>query len=369
MTDFFNDIPLSLAYSAHAGSSFIPDQRATQVRDGYAATLQGLYDELSKHATTDDQRLTLGVEFARFRDGYRKRYLAYLASQSRTYSVMISGPSNFPTRRMEKRNRVVDKRRDELVEFLPRAKAAMLKTLHPELRPIMAGDSDATQRLQAKIAEAEECQNRMRAANAAIRKHKKAGADAQTAALVALGFRESIARELLTPDFCQRLGFADYQLTNNNANIRRMRERLEGIARNQAAEETVTAGENARVEDCPADNRVRLFFPGKPAEAIRSTLKSSGFRWSPTIGAWQAYRNTWTINTANRIAGVPVCAPKDICQREGCTKCTGVVLCDQCDTPFCPDHGTPGGDMQVQDVGAVARPSICWKCGGFDVDG
>jgi hypothetical protein len=303
-TEFVNDIPLSLAYSAHAGSSFVPDQRATQVRDGYAQTLQSLYDELSKHATTDDLRLTLGVEFARFRDGYRKRYLAYLASQSRTYSVMISGPSNFPVRRMEKRNMVVDKRRNELVDFLPRAKDAILKALHPEWRPIMAGDSDAVQRLQSKITEAEECQTRMRAANAAIRKHKKAGADAQAAALVALGFRESIARELLTPDFCQRIGFADYQLTNNNANIRRMRERLEGISRNQAAEETVTAGENARVEDCPADNRVRLFFPGKPSDAIRSDLKSSGFRWSPTIGAWQAYRHAHTIAKAHALAGV-----------------------------------------------------------------
>ena len=302
--DFVNDLPLSLARSAHAGSSFVPDQRAVQVRQGYAETLSSLYNELSKHATTDDQRLTLGVEFARFRDGYRKRYLAYLASQSRTYSVMISRPSNFPVPRMEKRNMVVDKRRNELVDFLPRAKDAILKALHPEWRPIMAGDSDAVQRLQSKITEAEECQIRMRAANAAIRKHKKAGADAQAAALVALGFRESIARELLTPDFGQRIGFANYQLTNNNANIRRMRERLEGISRNQAAEETVTAGENARVEDCPADNRVRLFFPGKPSDAIRSDLKSSGFRWSPTIGAWQAYRHAHTIAKAHALAGV-----------------------------------------------------------------
>ncbi len=42
--------------------------------------------------------------------------------------------------------------------------------------------------------------------------------------------------------------------------------------------------------------------------------------------------------------------------------------CDNCGNAFCGDHGTPGGDVQVQDVGAVARPSRCWECGGFDVD-
>lgn len=96
---------------------------------------------------------------------------------------MIAGPSNFPVRMMEKRNRVVDARRTDLVEFLPRAKAAILKVLHPEWRPIMAGDGDATERLAEKIAKAEEVQSRMKAANALIRKHKKAGVAAQVAAL------------------------------------------------------------------------------------------------------------------------------------------------------------------------------------------
>lgn len=83
-----------------------------------------------------------------------------------------------------------------------------------------------------------------------------------------------------------------------------MKERLESMSRNRAKEETRKEGEHADYVDCPADNRVRLFFPGKPSEEIRSTLKRSGFRWSPTIGAWQAYRNYGTIAKAREIAGV-----------------------------------------------------------------
>lgn len=83
-----------------------------------------------------------------------------------------------------------------------------------------------------------------------------------------------------------------------------MKERLVSVTRNQAKEETVIEGENARLEDCPADNRVRLFFSGKPDESIRADLKHSGFRWSPTIGAWQAYRNYGTIAKAKLVAGL-----------------------------------------------------------------
>jgi len=199
---------------------------------------------------------------------------------------------------------VEHRRCEDLINFRERAKAAVIRNLRPDLRPIMSGDADATERLDEKIKHAEALQDRMRAANAAIRKHKKAGADAQIRALVELGFNAARADLLLEPDFCGRIGFADYQLTNNNANIRRMKQRLESVSRNQAQESTEAEGENARFEDNPADNRVRLYFAGKPSEAIRSDLKSSGFRWSPTIGAWQAYRNYGTIAKAKQVAGV-----------------------------------------------------------------
>lgn len=46
----------------------------------------------------------------------------------------------------------------------------------------------------------------------------------------------------------------------------------------------------------------------------------------------------------------------------------GVYECDKCGSRFCSDHGSAGGDRQVQDVGPVAYPSSCWKCGGYNAD-
>lgn len=302
--DFSSDVPLSLAHAAHAGTSFVPDERARQVRDEYAAELAADYETFRQHAIKGGTLELLDAEFARYRAGYRKHYSAWLGSKSRVISWMIAGRSNFPMRRMEKRNEIEHKRLENLLSFRERAKAAIIHTLRPDLRPIMSGDSDATERLAEKIAKAEQLQERMRSANAAIRKHKKAGPEAQIAALLALGFIEAQARDLLKPDFAGRIGFAGYQLTNNNANIRRMKERLTQVSRNQATPETTAGGTNARLEDSPADNRVRLFFPGKPSEEIRTKLKREGFRWSPTISAWQAYRNTWTIKAAQDFAGL-----------------------------------------------------------------
>lgn len=56
-----------------------------------------------------------------------------------------------------------------------------------------------------------------------------------------------------------------------------------------------------------------------------------------------------------------------VCDRPGCD-CHAECSCEFCNSYFCSDHGTKGGDRQIQDVGAVAYPTLCWACGGFDAD-
>lgn len=259
---------------------------------------------LREHAIKGGTLDLLEAEFSRYRDGQRKRELAYLHSSSRCVSWFIAGPSNFPAARMNKRADIAHKRLNELFEHRANALAAIKRTLRPDLRAIYTGDADALDRLEAKITKAEAIQERMRATNATIRRHKKEGPQAQIAALLAMGYQQGIARKLLEPDFCGRIGFADYQLTNNSANIRRMKQRVEHISRLQDTPAVESEGENARVELCPSENRIKLFFPGKPEATIRERLKRGGFRWSPTQGAWMAYPNFQTEQLAREIAGV-----------------------------------------------------------------
>lgn len=193
--------------------------------------------------------------------------------------------------RIENTFRKAFEEQDKAAYYARRAEAAASN------RAIFSDDPSAAEKLSDKIARLEKQQELMRAANKAIRK----GDDE---ALRDLGFDDARITLLKQPDFCGRIGFADYQLTNNSANIRRLKQRLERVSEAQAAPEITLEGANARFEDCPPENRVRLFYPGKPSEEIRSRLKSNGFRWSPTNGAWQAFRNCRTIEIAKKEAGI-----------------------------------------------------------------
>lgn len=156
---------------------------------------------------------------------------------------------------------------------------------------ISSDDPDAIMKLRGELAQHERTQERMKQANAAIRKHAKAGLVAQVAALDALGFGAK-AHQLLKPDFCGRIGFPDYAIKNNSSNMRRIKLRIEELtARAATADQPDREHEckGFRVVECFADNRVRVFFPGKPSEAIRDALKTHGFHWSPTVGAWQRH--------------------------------------------------------------------------------
>lgn len=170
---------------------------------------------------------------------------------------------------------------------------------------------DAVQRLRRKIEDAERTQAMYKAINATIRKHKKAGVDAQVSALVELeyGISEHQARKLIEPDFCGRVGCPDYQLQNNNANIRRMKQRLEQLEVLESRNLEKWEGEAADVEADPEDNRVRVIFPGKPDDETRTDLKRHGFKWARSVGAWQRFYSPQAIYHAKRIAQVP--SPED----------------------------------------------------------
>src|SRR5262245_27183076 len=101
MTEYAIDIPIELARAAHSGTSFVPERRGEQEQAEYAGMLRDDYAVLSAYATTDAKRATLEVEFARYRDGLKRRYVLMLTSKSRCVSWMIAGRSNFPVRRQE----------------------------------------------------------------------------------------------------------------------------------------------------------------------------------------------------------------------------------------------------------------------------
>lgn len=293
-----DDIPGAVAARAFQGTSFSPEKRAASYRNDYAQTLASDYEDFRRQAEKGGTLDKLEEAFARYRAGYAGRYNAWLNSHSRCISWMITGPSGFPTHRAKKWNEAAHKRMGEVIGYRERVKRAILRELRPDLRPIMAGDADAIDRLAVELASLERNQVVMKAANAAIRKHAKAGQQAQALALVDLGFSPDQAAELLNPPHYRGVGFASFRLTNNGANIRRVRQRLEHLEKMHALPVQKAQGSGVRVELDPPANRVRLFFEGKPDAETRERLKTSGFRWTPSLEAWQAYINHRTQELA-----------------------------------------------------------------------
>ena len=93
---------------------------------------------------------------------------------------------------------------------------------------IKSDDPNAIAKLQQRIADFESMQAHMKAANKIVRRN--GSSNSKVAALVEqCNMTDAEALKLLTPDSCNRYGYPPYMLANNNANIKRMKERVETL--------------------------------------------------------------------------------------------------------------------------------------------
>lgn len=292
-----SDISLELAIRAHYGTSFRSEERGAGIVAGYMGDMQTAVDEFSKYVT-DENRADIAADLEAYRVGYINKLNAYLHAHSNVVSAMIAGPSKFPVERNRKRGNTADKRRDEWLSWCNWKLDKMRSFYNPKRlanAPIRSDDDDAITKLQAKITKAEEQQELMKAINKVV-KSKKLDDDAKRKKLAEMGISDRLIEESLTPDFAGRYGIPPYMLSNNNANIRRMKDRLEALERESARAEEETAVD---VEIAPgvtlSENtditRLQLFFPGKPPQAVRDLLKKNGFNFSYREGAWQRLLN------------------------------------------------------------------------------
>ena len=190
---------------------------------------------------------------------------------------------------------------------------------------ISSDDPDAIEKLREKLAAMEAEQALMVAANKIIKKFfrnrdlsdaekLKADMEATLPSLTDLGLSGPQALQLFAPDFCGRRGYPDYKLTNNNGNMRRVRQRIAELERRQQLRETLASESEAgaailKTEEIEGlkivqdvdENRVLLFFPGKPSATVRAACKRNGFRWSPTRGAWSRMLTNTAIWAADNV--------------------------------------------------------------------
>jgi hypothetical protein len=151
---------------------------------------------------------------------------------------------------------------------------------------ISSDDPEAVSKLGTKLSKMEAKRELMKKVNKEFRKGGWAGVEC----LSEESKRKLEANMVRMP--WVKAPFPSYALTNLGANIRRVKERIKELE--VKAETPAAASREGRgfvlVED-QAENRIRLVFDEKPDASTRSLLKANGFRWAPSVGAWQRMLN------------------------------------------------------------------------------
>ena len=209
-------------------------------------------------------------------------YNDYYHNEASCPSVLISGSGNFPIKKKERQN----SRRETLRktwEYLENYVYKIEGILTNE-QPVKSGDSDAVEKLKAKIEKLEKEHKMHMDANRYYKKNGTLkGFD---------GLQEKEAAEI--EDFIQRNPvFPPFITCNETANIRRYKKRLEKLVKEKEAgvtEQTETDAENKKLFTMVENKeimRLQILFDGIPPASVRDILKSSGFKWSRKNKAWQ----------------------------------------------------------------------------------
>lgn len=214
--------------------------------------------------------------------------------EARCPSILISGGGNFPVRKKERQNAARDRNLEEW---------NYIQGLLDKIRSVGTGgissdDPQAVEKLEAKLAALEKHQELMKAANVAIRMKDPTEGDAK---LAELGYTPEDIAKLREPDFCGRIGYPAYLLQNNNANIRRIRGRIEELKKRTENTPEGWEFDGGRVVVNTTENRLQIIFDGKPDADIRTELKGEGFRWAPSQGAWQRQLTDNAMRAARRL--------------------------------------------------------------------
>lgn len=276
---------------------------ATASYNAQCAEAAAILEKVKAKCATDEQR-----ERAEY---LYNRYCSVLAEAinrdneigTRCPSVLVCGASNFPIRKKEKQIAALDKnmenfrKADHYLDMLKRAHTLAVKSDDPEVLDF----------LRAKLAGLEEAHALMVSANAYYRKNKTLEGfediPADTMAWITRpgvylpGGRNGDG----SPLAFYGKPFPTYELTNSNANIKRVKQRIETLEAVKASKPIEEEHDGYTYRENAEAMRVQFHFDGKPDDETRALLKRNGFRWAPSQGVWQRQLNDNGKYAAHRV--------------------------------------------------------------------
>lgn len=282
MEKLFFTINEAAARAANDANS-MSDYKEGSATNVYRAKVERVYAIVEKIAEKKPNLLERAQRMAeRYSRKLAEYYNAYYRNEASCPSILISGAGNFPVRKKERQN----SRRDSLMNewnYLE-GYARKIEHLLTMEQPILSGDAQAIELLEEKLESLKETQEMMKAVNKAVKKKDTVKGDEE---LKDMGYSEEQIKKFREPDFLGRIGFPSYALQNNNANIKRVENRLNSLKKAKEAGTQESENKFFKVVENTEIMRLQLFFDGKPEDKVRDILKKHGFKWSPKNGSWQ----------------------------------------------------------------------------------
>lgn len=250
--------------------SMDPDRWGENMLDSLESGLQKFLAQLPEEVRDD------------YEERYIEKYKEWLYAQSRCFSQAITGAGGWNAatiHRHEKTNAAEHAAYERLQAWAEK----VIKRCNRQER--LTGWAEV-ERLQDKLDSLTRAQEMMKTANKIIRNKKLAEIE-KVDELVALGFSEQASLELMEPDFCGRIGFADYALRNNLAKIKDTEAKMKRHAAMASKEDIEKEYSWGILRTDYSDERYRFIFDGKPAQEVIDLMKSNAFKWSRANMAWQ----------------------------------------------------------------------------------
>lgn len=276
--------PINEKDAAHARGmwSFTSYEPGSTTRE-YRAAVDEAYDLADEAATRNENA---GVRAYAIAERYSRRMAEYynrdISINLMCPSVLICGPANFPIKKKNRQIAAMDKNHEFYMDT--QKLLDKIRTMGTMTETIKSSDSDCLERLEDKLEALKALQEKMKAANAALRKKNTEEGDLD---LLELGYTEDDIKELRTPDFIGRIGYPAYALQNNNQEIHRVEDRINSLKAIKDKGIIEEENEGYTYREDPESMRIQFIFDGKPGDEVRNILKQNGFRWAPSQGAWQ----------------------------------------------------------------------------------
>lgn len=281
------------------------ENSATNSYNSYLTTFEQNVNELiEKHPENLNEEALSLIEY--YKDKYSQK-LAFAINKSNSIeamcpSVMICGAGNFPIKKKERQNNARENFWSEYGKLFDEDNYYYNKIRNIILNKVIySDDAMAIEKLEAKIDNLKELQEKMKAVNAYYKKNKTLK-----------------GCELLTEDEAMKVlndiqyhswypvPYAPFELTNNNQNIHRLEQRLESLkklkqrASEQDDNKYIQINGLKVIEDA-TDMRIKLIFEEIPNVQVRDLIKRWGFKWSPKNKAWQRQLTVNGIYATKRV--------------------------------------------------------------------